>query len=71
MRSKSLLIYYFTLDINLSHFLKETRPRMKISKESSFLVKDYYKCIQTTGAVAMPSESPSRLLPIQLGLVGE
>lgn len=70
MPSKPLLIYYFTLDINLSHFLKRNQATYEqISKESSFLVKDYYKCIQTTGAVALPSKSPSRLLTIQLGLI--
>lgn len=34
-------------------------------------MKDYYKCIQTTDAVTLPSKSSDRLLTIQLGLVGE
>lgn len=34
-------------------------------------MKDYYKCIQTTDAVTLPSKSPDRLLTIQLGLIGE
>jgi hypothetical protein len=38
----------------------------QVLRESSFLVKDYYKCIQPTDSEILMNEIPNRLLTIPL-----